>query len=173
MSPAELHDRISRDAAGALRELQERTSVPGAADWDDALNLISDTVRDQPTDGLLDADSGDPPGLLGAVVRGWGAATPGAATAETIIAWLSKTRLSAASWEIADLLAAARHEAGSAEWHQVPGARDLATRVWAIAGRAVADLDAGNWAARALNHPAGQLAQFWVKAVAADWAARS
>lgn len=130
MSPAELHDRISDDAAAALSELRERTSVPGTADWDGALSLISDTVRDQPADGLalLDADSGSQTGILRAVIRGCGAATPDAATAGKIITWLSQTGLSTAFAEIADLLAGASNQTGTAEWHQVPGARDLAAR---------------------------------------------
>ncbi len=173
ISPEELHARISSDAAGALRELREKTSDPGGAGWGDALSLISDTVRDQLGDGLalLSADSGSSPDIMRAVVRAWGAGSPDAATAEEIIAWLSESPLPAVSREIAELLADATNQARPTKWSEIPGARDLAARIWVVAGGEADDLHANDWAARALNHTAGQLAQFWVRAVASDWAA--
>jgi hypothetical protein len=172
MSTGDLRRLIEDDAAAAIGELRRKTSPPGGPGWEDALNLISDTVRDWPLGGLavLDANGGAQPDILSAVIRGWGAAAAGDTDAQTIIDRLSLIDLSTAYGDVTQLLAGSgRSEAAPTEWHRIPAARLLAANVWAMIGSTGSDLDADGWLARAINHPAGQLAQFWVKAVAADW----
>lgn len=171
MSTMELRSLIEDDVASAISELQVRTSIPGGPGWEDALDLISDTVRDWPACGLavLDASAGTAD-IAAAVIRGWGKATAEDSVAETIIVRLSATHLSSTSRDVARMLAGVgQSEAASIQWHRFPAARILAARVWDMIAGTSGGLDAEGWLARAINHPAGQLAQFWTKAVAADW----
>ena len=171
MTTTELRNLIENDAAAAIGELRTRTSRPGGSGWEDALDVISDTVRDWPAGGLavLDASASTPPDILSAVIRGWGAASADDPVAREIIARLSATGLSRTYRDIARLLAGGG--AAPTEWHRIPGARLLAAQAWTMIAGAAGALDADGWLARAINHPAGQLAQFWVKAVAAEWKA--
>ena len=173
ISTAELRNRVEDDAAAAIGELRARTSQPGGPGWEDALSLISDTVRDWPPGGLaiLDAGGDTPPDILSAVIRGWGAATAEDAVARTIIARLSLTDLSRTYRDVARLLAGGDSEAISTEWHRIPAARLLAAKVWTVVAGSGSGINAESWLARAINHPAGRLTQFWVKAIAADWQA--
>jgi Domain of unknown function (DUF4020)/SIR2-like domain len=171
MSTRELRELIENDAPGAIRELRTRTSSPGGPGWEDALSLVSDTVRGWPAGGLsvLDTTGDTPPDILAAVLRGWGATTIEDAVAREIIARLSVTNLSSKYRGIAQLLAGGG--AAPTEWQRIPDARLLAARVWTMIAGGSSVLDIDGWLALAINHPAGQLAQFWVKTVAADWQA--
>jgi hypothetical protein len=175
MSAGELHRRIENDAADAIAELRRyehvTTQFEGPS-WEDALNVLSDTVRDQPADGfaVLDADRGPGARIFHAVIRGWSAATADDAVTGRIIDRLSAADITPAVGEVASLLAdGGQSEAAPTEWHRLPAARLLADKVWTMIGGTSSDPGTGDWPMRALNHPAGQLAQFWVRAAAADW----
>ena len=60
MATSQLRNLIEVDAAAAISELRSITSEPRRAGWEDALDLISDTIREWPSGGLavLDAASG-------------------------------------------------------------------------------------------------------------------
>jgi hypothetical protein len=175
MGSGELHRLIQDNPAAAISELRRKTSQPGGGDWGDALDLISDTVRDWPSDGLaiFDASGGDQPDVLSAVVRGWGAASADNTDGPTIIDKLSRTDLSAIYRDVARMLSGSgqSQSATPVKWQEIPDARLLAAQIWALSADTSANQDAEDWLAQAINHPAGQLAQFWVNAVAADWQA--
>jgi hypothetical protein len=79
--------------------------------------------------------------------------------------------LDLASWsdEIVHLLGRIGQEASSGtQWHQFTAARHLAREVWGFINVAVPDFEDVGWLACALNHPAGQLAEFWVHAAIHD-----
>jgi Domain of unknown function (DUF4020)/SIR2-like domain len=175
MSTAELRSLLQVDAAAAISELRRIASTPEGPGWDEALDLISDTVRDWPSGGLavLDASGGDKPDIISAVIRGWGGAIAEEADAQEIIAKLNHMDLSTTYRDVARLLSGTgqNESARTAKWHQVPGARFLAAKVWATITGTGTGQDIGDWLAQAINHPAGQLAQFWVQTVAADWRA--
>jgi hypothetical protein len=177
MSAEALHQLIENDPAAAIAELRryENAASPfGGPSWDDALNVLSETVRDMPADGfaVLDADGGYPSGMIQAVIRGWGAATVDDAVAGAIIERLSLVDLAAVSGDVASLLAdGGQSEVTPTKWHRIPAARLLAASVWTMIESTRSEPGAGGWLMRAINHPAGQLAQFWVNAVAADWQA--
>ena len=174
MSIGELHGLIESDPADAISELRRITSRPERPGWEDALDLISDTVRDWPSDGLaiLDTDGGTATDVLHAVIRGWSAAAASDIDAPTIVGKLASLDLSSVYRDVTRLLSGSHSsDSAPAEWHRVPAARALATGIWAIIDSTSTDPDGAGWLARAISDPAGQLAQFWVKAIASDWQA--
>ena len=62
-----------------------------------------------------------------------------------------------------------RGEGSPTAWHRSPMAHKLAAGVWDdLGGRTPKTVDV-DWLSHAINKPAGQLAQFWVDVIAADW----
>jgi hypothetical protein len=175
MSSGELHTLIQDNPAAAISELRRKASQPGGGGWEDALDLISDTVRDWPSDGLtlFDALGGDQPDVLSAIVHGWGAASADDTDGPKIIDRLSRIDLSAIYRDVTRMLSGSgqSQSATPVKWQAIPGARLLTVKIWAMIADAPTNHEAENWLAQAINHPAGQLAQFWVKAVATDWQA--
>jgi hypothetical protein len=176
MSTEELHRRVETDAATAITDLRhfEGVALPfDGPSWDDAVNLLTATVRKHPDDGfrLLDAAGGDHAPIVGAVVRGWSAADLDDSTAAAVVERLGRVELSAVARDVAGLLANhGRSGAGPTVWHDVAGGRDLAATVWAAMDSNSPASPAGDdWLTAAINHPAGWLTQFWLHAIAADW----
>jgi hypothetical protein len=176
MSTAELHHLIQQDPASAVTELRQYESTSWALDspsWEDALNVLADAARDWPADGLavLDAENGSAPDIFRAIIRGWEAAQADPATARKIVGRLAQADLSVVAGDVARMLAdGAQRDPATIAWHQIPEARQLAARIWGMIGGTASAVSELDWMIRALNHPAGQLAQFWVQAVAGDWA---
>lgn len=174
MTVAELQSRIDDDPATAITELRRyegATSPFDGPSWEDALGVLVEAVRDQPSDGfaVLDAAGGDHPDLVKAVIRGWAAATIDMDTAEGILARLAHVDLEAVADVVTRLLEGGGTGTNSIEWHRFSAARQLAADHWtALSGDPPAS-DVDDWLGRAINNPAGQLALFWVHAVAADW----
>jgi hypothetical protein len=175
MSAEELHRRIHEDAAAAIGKLRQYEGITprfDGPDWEDALNVLSDVVRDWPEDGfaVLDADDGYPSDVFRAIIRGWSAAATDDTTAETILGRLIESDLSAVPADVTRMLAEGRQiEGAPTKWHRFPVARILAVRTWALIEGITSGLDADEWSLQILNHPAGQLAQFWISAIATDW----
>ena len=166
-----LHDLISNDAGAAVAMLQpdqDAGSLPDGPTWDQTVGTLVDAVSRNPGDGfrILDADGGEDTDILRTVIAGWAAATVDDETATSIMLRLQEANLPPVAHDLARLLAG---ESRSAEWHRSPEARHLASRVWAAIDVSQFDVDDDHWLARALSHPAGQLAHFWLNAVAADW----
>lgn len=176
MSTPELHLLIQQDPASAVTELRQYESASTALDgpsWEDALNVLADVARDWPADGLavLDTENGSAPDIFRAIIRGWEAAQADPATARKIVGRLSQADLSVVAGDVARMLAnGGQRDPASIAWHQIPEARQLAARIWGMIGGAAGAVPELDWMIRALNHPAGQVAQFWVQAVAGDWA---
>jgi len=177
MTAQALHEHIRDDAAAAITELRQyenaNTTFQGPT-WDDATDLLAETVRAWPEDGfnILDAQGGEHLGLVNAVIHGWAEAAVHDEMAESIMERLSLVDLAAARDEITRLLAGGgQSEVAPTEWHRLEAARRLAASVWTAIPTRPPAADVDEWLGRAINHPAGRLAQFWVKAIAADWRA--
>lgn len=175
MTTAELHERITADAAAAITELRRYEGTKSPFDgptWEDALTVLVETVRDQPADGfaILDAEKDHHPDIAGAVIRGWATADVEAETAEAILNRLAQVDLATVADDVARLLSeGGQGDTNPTEWHRFPAARRLAAALWtALEGAGPGDAF-GDWLGRAINSPAGKVALFWVKAVAADW----
>jgi hypothetical protein len=174
-STGELHRLIQDNPAAAISELRRKTSQPGGSGWEGALDLISGTIRDWPSGGLaiFEAIGGGQSDVLSAVVRGWGDASAEDTDGPAVIDMLSHLNLSVICSDVARMLSGSGQSqpANRVKWHEIPAARQLAVKIWAMIADAPAGQEAENWLAKAINHPAGQLAQFWVSAIAADWQA--
>lgn len=176
MSAQDLHILIQQGATAALDELRQYQGAVAPFDgptWEDALDVLADVTREWPTDGfaILGADD-SLPDILRAVIRGWSAASTDDATARAILQWLSQADLSAVGSNVAQMLAdGGRADTAPTRWHRFPEARHLAVQTWALIGPSSSTIGSEEWLVRAINHPAGQLAQFWVNVIAGDWTA--
>lgn len=177
MTATELNKRIGADAAAAIAELRRYEDATFPFDgptWQDAVAVLVEAVRDHPADGfaVLEATGGDHADIVGAVIRGWAGATVDEETAEAILDRLSHVDLAVVTDEVSRLLSdGGRGDASPTEWHRFSAARRLAADLWAALIANPPDPDVEDWLGRAINHPAGRLAQFWAHAVAADWRA--
>jgi len=177
MTSTHLHERITTNAGDAVAELcryQNGGSSTDGPRWEDALAVLAETVRDHPADGFaaLDACGGDDLDILKTVISGWSAGSTNAETAETILEKLAVLELRAVAEDVSHLLTdGGRTDTNPTEWHVFPAARRLAAGLWNLIGSEPPAADTPDWLGRAINHPAGQLAQFWVHAIAADWRA--
>jgi SIR2-like protein/uncharacterized protein DUF4020 len=177
MTAQALHDHIRAEPSAAITELlqyKSATSIFDGPTWDDATDLLVEVARAWPEDGfaILDAQGGGHPDVVNAVIRGWAASAVDDETAESIVERLTHVDLATARDEITRLLAhGGQGQAAPTEWHRLQAARRLAASVWTAIPVRPAAGDAKEWLGRAINHPAGQLAQFWVKAIEADWRA--
>ena len=175
MTTAELHARIVSDAVDAIIELrryEDAMSPFEGPTWHDALAVLVETVRDQPSDGfaVLDADQGHQPGIVRAVIRGWSAATIDAEAAEEILDRFTQIDMPVMLDDIARLLSeGGQRDANPTEWHRYPAAQRLATQVWSALDGQEPDPGLDGWLGRAINDPAGWIAEFWTHAVATDW----
>jgi hypothetical protein len=176
MSVDDLHGRLGQDPAVVVAELRRSETVGWSFEqtsWTDVARLIGETVTRHPDDGFILLDEGGA-ALAAAVIGGWSAAGLDPATAQRVVRRLDAPLLAAAAREVAGLLGgfgAAAQEA--AVWRDVPGGRELADRTWAALPAEPGDelareLD-GDWFSFAINHPGGWLAEYWVRAVEAEW----
>ncbi len=176
MSAPELHSLILKNPASAVTDLRQYEGASSWFDgpsWEGALNVLADVAREWPDDGIavLDTENGSTPDIFHAIIRGWEAAQADPATARKIVGRLAQADLSAVAGDVARMLAGGgQRDPEPTAWHQIPEARQLAARIWEMIGDAVGSVAELDWMIRALNHPAGQLAQFWVQALAGDWA---
>jgi hypothetical protein len=175
MTVDKLHRLIGDDPHAALSELQRYEHAPWSLSnptWEDTLELVCDAVGTHPTDGIriLDAASNAADSVAPAIVRGWSQARLAEDTAELVPQRLLTLDLISVAADIADLLAdGGRRDGSPTEWFRLPLARDLATRVWDTLDQSEPETSTDDWLGRAINHPAGKLAQFWLHAVASDW----
>ena len=172
----DLHARVAANAADAVSYLRQfetaDTRFGREPDWESTLNLVRKVVADWPTDGfaLLDALTGDPSELQGAIIDGWAAATLDEAAAVAVLRRLKQARLASLVRPVARLLgeASAQNTTPTA-WHGHTEGRDLAKLVWQELDDTDLSDDHQDWLTTAINEPAGWLAQFWLDALISDW----
>ena len=175
MTATELHEKIADDPAAAVLEIQgyedAEPSHEGST-WTDAETVLIETIREHPQDGIavLDANTDSSSKILSAVIRGWESAKVDVETATVILERLTRENMQGVVTEITRLLSEGGQGEGSpTEWYRSPAAQELATKVWnSLGGTTPETVDSG-WLFRAINRPAGQLAQFWIEVVAGDW----
>lgn len=177
MTAADLHERITANAADAIAELRRYEDVSHSFDgpsWRDALGVLVEAVRDHPADGfaVLDAAGGDNPDIVRGVISGWSAAAVDEETAEVILERLSQVDVWAVAEDLSRLLAdGGRGDTNPTEWHLFAAAKRLAVDVWTAVDAEPPPADVHDWLGRAINSAAGRLAEFWVHAIAASWRA--
>jgi hypothetical protein len=177
MSTGDLHRRLAEDAAGVVAELLGYTDVEFPDDgptWTDARQLVTQTVREWPSDGfvLLEAEQAS---TLSAVVSGWAMADLDDAAALRVLQRLETCDVMSIADELSRLLRdGGRSELNPTRWDRLPQARVLARRVWATPPPEVdvdASEEASRWLEHSINSTHGRLAEFWMYATAGDWEA--
>lgn len=163
--------------------------------WTGALNALRGCVTHYPGDGirLAEALAPDDTDVRDALVRAWSAAnlssTPEQASG---VETLDQTRphrndvtphdvlTVIASWPVDAVRSAVANmfaRGGTADhptaWHTLIPARRLATDLWPTTQVTGNVVDSEDHYFEAINHPAGDLAQFWMNVVAHEWRAHT
>ncbi|MFI5909851.1 hypothetical protein [Dactylosporangium sp. NPDC051541] len=163
--------------AAAIARLRRYENVKRPFDgpgWEDALRVLTATVHEHPADGLAvleltDTLSAD---IIAAVINGWSAVSLDQATAVAVLRRIGAMDLPLLADSVAELLIGGFAESASAtKWHLMPEARQLATVLWDVLGPGDPPSGGTDWFALAINRPAGHIADFWIRAVHADWTA--
>ncbi|AVT39629.1 DUF4020 domain-containing protein [Plantactinospora sp. BB1] len=175
MTVDELHERITANPVAAVAELRryEHVRFPfDGPDWNDALRVLTATIHDHPGDGFAVLEVAEPPiDIVSAVIAGWSAAPLNRATAVAVVQRILDLELGAVADSVTQLLVGGVMDANAMKWHLLPEARNLAEVLWGALGPVDPPDGGRDWFTLAINRPAGQLAQFWVRAVSADWTA--
>jgi len=175
MPADQLATMLRENPTGALAQLltYEGADSPWeGSTWHDAIAVLAEVVSADPALGyvVLDAAEGHS-ALAAAAVRGWAQAAleeaEAARVAGRLQAWVNDDTVP----DLARLLSGAGSDPAGVEWQKIPEARALARRVWDSVTDAGAADDGTVTLSRAINHPSGHVAEFWVRAVTADWRA--
>ncbi|MCU1616475.1 MAG: hypothetical protein JWO98_4015 [Frankiales bacterium] len=171
----ELHAKIEHDPEGTLAKLRTFQSIDEfqltGPTWEGAVRSVRGCATKYPADGLLLAGflNADDRDLRWALIDAWADAELNeeqiAAAIETIGTW----EIDEVRGHAARMLANGGRDGRPTAWHLYESARKLAARLWpseTITGNIVASDDR---VLEAINHPAGDLAQFWTKVVQNDW----
>lgn len=174
MTTEDLHTGLRDRPREVVRDLESYRDAQSldATTWQDVADLIVGTVRTHPGDGqiLLDTATAPVTPVASAVVRGWSRAEFEKETATSVVARILTLDLAQLAGDVADLLAAGgQEEADRTDWVRVPEARRIARQLWEVLGDSEPLPDTDDWLGRAINHPAGKLADFWIRAVSNDW----
>ncbi|GAA1843430.1 DUF4020 domain-containing protein [Asanoa iriomotensis] len=176
MTVDELHQRIAADPPAAIAELRqyEHVQVPfDGPGWDDALHTLTATIHDHPADGLAVLAHAEPlpTDIISAVISGWSSAPLDEATAVAVVHRIRDLDLEVVTQSVARLLlGGSTNSANATKWHLISEARELAEALWTVLGPEDPPDDRSDWLSLAINRPAGQIAEFWIRAVSADWA---
>lgn len=176
MSVENFHEQVEADPSAVLSTLRQYEGASpweGGPTWDDSLALIASAIQAQPGDGhrLLDVEPQDAE-VTRAVITGWSRAElDGEAAAEVLesIAALDQTSVAR---DLARMLSdGGRSEGHPTDWAAMAEARRLARELWQLIPDEEVVFGEIDWLTRAVNHPAGHLAEFWLHVVQHDWRA--
>ncbi|GAA4728390.1 DUF4020 domain-containing protein [Nocardioides endophyticus] len=173
----ELHAKIEQDPAATLAEIRAFQDVDEfrltGPTWRGAVSSVRGCGTKYPADGLTIAgllEDGDRD-LRWALIDAWADAELDddqvAATLATIGGWdLDEVRSPAAR-----MLANGGRDGRPTAWHQYEAARELATALWPADQVTGNITESDDRVFEAINHPSGDLAQFWTKVVQVEWRA--
>jgi hypothetical protein len=178
MTVEQFHDRLAVDPSAlleALRQYQDASPWEGGPTWEDSLTLITSAIQAEPSDGfpLLDVEPQDVV-VARSVINGWSRALLDDAERNTILERITALDLGPLVREVSEMLAyGGRSERHPTEWAASAVARQLAVELWRLLpeGEEDSSPDAEETLTRAINHPAGYLAEFWLRVVEHDWRA--
>lgn len=176
MSVEDFRQQLKADPLTLLSFLQQFKGVShwgGGPTWEDSLSLIANAVQAEPSDGLLILDV-DPPDteVTQAVINGWGRAELDPGAAAGVLERLAALDGADLVSDLVRLLSdGGRVEGHPTEWTRVAGARDLARDLWPLTPNDAVEPGGIDWLTRAINHPSGELAEFWIQVIQQDWSA--
>lgn len=170
----ELHEIVDQDPAAALaslRALQTETHALKGPTWTGALRSLQACVSMYPEDGVqiaqvLEDDDGD---LRASVINGWDGATLADPLVDQVLAIISGWDHDEVRRPTASMLSNGGDPEHPTEWHQFEPARRLASDLWPTSMFEGAIVSGADIVMEAINHPAGDLAEFWTKVVRWEW----
>ncbi len=173
-SADELHARIAQGpgaAMAALRDLQPDSFALTGPARTGALRSLQACVSAYPGDGLtlataLQPGDGD---LRNAIIHGWDTADLDGQELGSVLAAIDSWDRNEIRRAAAKMLANGGTQTNPTPWHRYPRARETARDLWPTEPVLGAINDDGDLVMEAINHPAGDLAQFWSKAVQWEW----
>jgi hypothetical protein len=173
-SADEVHARIASDpdaAMAALRSFKSDSLAFAGPTWTGALRSLQACVSAHPSDGLtltnvLQADDGD---LRNAIIHGWNTADLDEQAAGDVLTAIGGWDRDEIRRAAAAMLSHGGTQTNPTPWHQYPRAQTTATSLWPTQTVAGAISDGRDLVMEAINHPAGDLAQFWSKVVQWEW----
>lgn len=176
MSVETFHEQLDTDPSSLLATLRETKSVghwDGGPTWDDSVALVAAAVQAEPADGhrLLGGEALEQD-ITEAVIRGWSRAELEPVAAAEVIGAVAALDLTTLARDLASMLSdGATTEGHPTDWTSVPGARQLARDLWPLIPDEEVVFGEIDWLSRAINHPGGYLAEFWLHVVQRDWRA--
>lgn len=171
---AELHELIAEEPNAALARLREFKAEELAfrgPTWTGALGSLRACVTAHPADGLLVAQvlQDDESEFRSAVINGWDRAMLSDDLVEEVLATI-------AGWEHEEIrrpASAMLSNGGTPEhptaWHKYESARMLASALWPTTPTEGSIIGGADLVMEAINHPAGDLAEFWTNVVQWEW----
>lgn len=174
-SASELHERIAEDsgaAVAALLELKKDSHPFTGPTWTGALRSVQACVSSHPADGLI-LGSVLPDGedaLRAAVIDGWETAELDQQTVSDVLTMIDDWDRDKVRSSAAKMLSNGGTQTNPTPWHQFARARETARNLWPTETVKGAISAGDDLVMEAINHPAGDLAEFWTKAVQWDWA---
>lgn len=195
----ELHELIESSPGEAYAAIRSYATADEfrltGPTWTGALNALRGCVTHYPSDGIRLADvlASEDSDVRDALVRAWSAANlsstperasgvepleenrphPIAVTPEDVLTVIASWPADAVRSAVANMFARGGTADHPTAWHTLMPARRLATDLWPttqITGNVV---DSEDHYLEAINHPAGDLAQFWMNVVAHEWRAHT
>lgn len=175
MTVAELHTALHADSSAAVADLLTLRSAPrqrmGSPSWGGALDLVRQVSETYPSDGLTLVRAPGGEILLAQVLAGWQDAELSVETAEELVAGVADLKWDDESTRtLARLLAdpPVRHDE-TTDWYTRGSIRDIARHVWDRSETMRPSVTPSDAVIDAINHPAGHVAEFWIRAIQSEW----
>lgn len=173
-SVPEMHDLVSQDPAASLSRLREFQTDRFTADgptWTGALRSLQACVAANPADGkvLVQVLQPDDVDLREAIIFGWGQATLDQVLVDEVVEIIAGWDPQEIRRSVCSMLSNGGRPEHPTAWHQFDRARELASALWPAAPVEGAIVSGTELVMEAINHPAGDLAQFWTKVVQWEW----
>lgn len=170
----EFHEMVGQDpttALTSLRAFQTETHPLEGPTWTGALRSLQACVSTYPQDGVLVAqilhdDDGD---LRASIIDGWGSATMDDPLVDQVLDIISQWDPSEVRRSAASMLSNGGDPEHPTEWYRFESARRLASNLWPTSIIEGAIVSGSDIVMEAINHPAGDLAEFWTRVVRWEW----
>ncbi|MBB5788806.1 SIR2 family protein [Jiangella mangrovi] len=174
LSADELHARIVEDpvaAVAALRQFQTDSLTLSGPTWTGALRSLQACVSAHPNDGLVVAEVLQPADgeLRSAIIEGWDTADLDEQTIIDVLTVIDGWDRDEIRRAATKMLSNGGTQTNPTPWHQSPRARETARRLWPNEPETSTLSGADDLLTEAINHPAGDLAEFWTKVVQWAW----
>lgn len=176
MDIEQLHQQLGEAPAATVAALiaceAETTGWENQRRWDQLAGTISGLTQQYPEDGfaLLDSIGSGHEEISNAIVRGWSRTTADDSVISQILTRISNLELDPILRQVTAMLGGFS-QGPRQGWYKYDESTDLAQMSWgAIDPQSPSAISDGNdFLNNAINHPAGQLATYWVDRVSHLW----